>query len=166
MAALVIEMNLDETLICEPMGPFFATSTAHPSRVHILLFPVSMAGGECWLAEHSEDRGKRSICELESVFSSILYFFAVVFWTDHFQMFPRPLNGGLPAKFSQGHIISPSFFPASLGSPVTAAASWLQDPSRQVSVLQLLSDDPAHPLGSDIFIFPLSLQLCPAVGCL
>lgn len=115
VAALVIEMNLDETLICEPMGPFFAATTAHPSRVPILLFSVSMAGGECWLAEDIEDRGKWSVRELESVFSSILYFFAVVFWTDHFQTFPRPLSGGLPAKFSQGRIISPSFSQPHLG---------------------------------------------------
>lgn len=54
-AALVIEMNLDESLICEPMAPFFVAPTAHPSSVHILLFP--------WLDEHT---GRQNPVETEA----------------------------------------------------------------------------------------------------
>lgn len=56
-------------------------------------------------------------------------------------------------------------FPRLPWVPAAEAAYWPPDPSRQVSVLAVAPAWWPHPLGSDIFIFPLSLQLCPAVGC-
>lgn len=47
---------------------------------------------------------------------------------------------------------------------MSAAAYWPPDPARQVSVLAVAPAWWPHPSGSDIFIFPLSLQLGPAVG--
>lgn len=45
-----------------------------------------------------------------------------------------------------------------------AVAYWSPDPARQVSGLAVAPAWWPHPPGSDIFIFPLSPQLGPAVG--
>lgn len=102
MAALVIEMNLDAILICEP------TPISDPPRVHVLLFS--------WLGENMGRRAMRSMHESDSVFSSILHPFAMGSWADQSQTCPRLLDCWLPAEFSQGHNISESLFPAVPGS--------------------------------------------------
>lgn len=142
--------------ICEPTAPFFAAPTANPSRAHILLFP--------WLDENA---GRQNTVETEARGTCVSWILSSLLWSSGlttFKHFPGSWIKGSQRSSARATLNFSFTFPALLGSPVAAVASWLLDLSGQVSVLQLPPDDPTHPLRSDIFIFPLSLQLCPAVG--